>query len=185
VFVDTLVVLTSHCTNNFVIQSRIVLVTGDDPTAQASVIPTIIAFIYGHTKQKALHPVRSAKLSCLGPRQYYGGGPRGNPRCRRFLTFCTVKLCLFICCTRTRMLTSHTIYLVLAHVFEPDSRWAVLILEGPPLGLQVLEGPPPDFPGARPGAGHFCDACQILAESLRASCASRGHPLLFCCQSLL
>ncbi len=40
-------------------------------------------FIYGHTKQKALHPVRSAKLSCLGPRQYYGGGPHGNPRCRR------------------------------------------------------------------------------------------------------
>lgn len=39
--------------------------------------------IYGHTKQKALHPVRSAKLSCLGPRQYYGGGPHGNPRCRR------------------------------------------------------------------------------------------------------
>ncbi len=43
-----------------------------------------IYFIYGHTKQKALHPVRSAKLSCLGPRQYYGGGPHGNPRCRRF-----------------------------------------------------------------------------------------------------
>ena len=42
------------------------------------------SFIYGHTKQEALHPVRSAKLSCLGPRQYYGGGPHGNPRCRRF-----------------------------------------------------------------------------------------------------
>jgi hypothetical protein len=46
-------------------------------------------FIYGHTKQEALHPVRSAKLSCLGPRQYYGGGPHGNPRCRRFY-FCLI-----------------------------------------------------------------------------------------------
>ena len=27
-----------------------------------------VIFIYGHTKQDALHPVRSAKLSCLGPR---------------------------------------------------------------------------------------------------------------------
>ena len=42
-----------------------------------------VYLIYGHTKQEALHPVRSAKLSCLGPRQYYGGGPHGNPRCRR------------------------------------------------------------------------------------------------------
>ena len=31
-----------------------------------------------HTKMKALHPVRSAKLSILRPSQYYGGGPRGN-----------------------------------------------------------------------------------------------------------
>ena len=56
------------------------------------VIPTY--FIYGHTKQEALHPVRSAKLSCLGPRQYYGGGPHGNPRCRRFYfaVFCLTRL---------------------------------------------------------------------------------------------
>ena len=34
-----------------------------------------------HTTMTAPLPVCSAKLSIVGPGQYYGGGPRWNPRC--------------------------------------------------------------------------------------------------------
>ena len=33
-----------------------------------------------HTRVKAPDPIRTPKLSILGPAQYYGGGPRGNRR---------------------------------------------------------------------------------------------------------
>ena len=36
---------------------------------------------YGHTRVNAPHPIRTAKLSTLGPNQYYGRGLRGNLRC--------------------------------------------------------------------------------------------------------
>ena len=41
----------------------------------------------GHTTSIAPHPVRSVKLSGVGPGQYYGGGPRGKPRCCSFFAF--------------------------------------------------------------------------------------------------
>ena len=36
---------------------------------------------YGHTTVKAPYPIRTAKLSTVGPDQYYGRGLRGNLRC--------------------------------------------------------------------------------------------------------
>ena len=36
---------------------------------------------YGHTTVNPPHPIRTAKLSTVGPNQYYGGGPRGNLGC--------------------------------------------------------------------------------------------------------
>ena len=36
---------------------------------------------YGHTTVNAPHPIRTAKLSTVGPDQYYGRGLRGNLRC--------------------------------------------------------------------------------------------------------
>ena len=45
---------------------------------------------YGHTTVKAPYPIRTAKLSTVGPDQYYGRGLRGNLRCCKsiFLFFC-------------------------------------------------------------------------------------------------
>ena len=40
-----------------------------------------------HTNMTAPHPVCSAKLSMFGPGQYYGGGPRWNPRCCSFASY--------------------------------------------------------------------------------------------------
>ena len=39
-------------------------------------------------------PVCSAKLSMFGPGQYYGGGPRWNPRCCSFASFNNAIQCL-------------------------------------------------------------------------------------------
>ena len=44
---------------------------GDGPSQSPS---------YVHTRVKAPDPIRTPKLSILGPAQYYGGGPRGNRR---------------------------------------------------------------------------------------------------------
>ena len=38
----------------------------------------------GHTTVKPPDPIRTPKLSTIGPAQYCGGGPRGNRRCRLF-----------------------------------------------------------------------------------------------------
>ena len=40
---------------------------------------------YGHTTVKAPYPIRTAKLSTVGPDQYYGRGLRGNLRCCKSL----------------------------------------------------------------------------------------------------
>ena len=42
---------------------------------------------FDHTMVKAPDPIRTPKLSTIGPAQYCGGGPRGNRRCRMFLPF--------------------------------------------------------------------------------------------------
>ena len=36
---------------------------------------------YDHTRVKATHPIRTAKLSTVGPDQYFGRGLQGNLRC--------------------------------------------------------------------------------------------------------
>ena len=42
---------------------------------------------YGHTQCNIPYLVRTAQSSHCRPRQYYGGGPRGNPGCRRLSFF--------------------------------------------------------------------------------------------------
>ena len=43
---------------------------------------------YDHTRVKAPHPIRTAKLSTLGPDQYFGRGLQGNLGCcKSFLFF--------------------------------------------------------------------------------------------------
>ena len=39
---------------------------------------------FDHTMVDTPHPIRTAKLSTIGPDQYCGGGPRGNLGCRMF-----------------------------------------------------------------------------------------------------
>ena len=39
---------------------------------------------FDHTMVDTPHPIRTAKLSTIGPDQYCGGGPRGNLGCRTF-----------------------------------------------------------------------------------------------------
>ena len=41
----------------------------------------------GHTTVKAPYPIRTAKLSTVGPDQYYGRGLRGNLRCCKALFY--------------------------------------------------------------------------------------------------
>ena len=50
---------------------------------------------YGHTTVKAPHPIRTAKLSTVGPDQYYGRGLRGNLRCcKAFFYFFSARVFL-------------------------------------------------------------------------------------------
>ena len=42
---------------------------------------------FDHTMVDTPHPIRTAKLSTIGPNQYCGGGPRGNLGCRMFFFF--------------------------------------------------------------------------------------------------
>ena len=48
---------------------------------------TICLPSYAHTMVKPPDPIRTPKLSTIGPAQYCGGGPRGN---RRWCTFCII-----------------------------------------------------------------------------------------------
>jgi hypothetical protein len=55
------------------------------------------SLVYGHTTLNAPYLVRTAKLSRVRPCQYYGGGPRGNPRCCRLsfaMLFAPFGLCV-------------------------------------------------------------------------------------------
>ena len=47
---------------------------------------------YAHTMVKPPDPIRTPKLSTIGPAQYCGGGPRGNRRWCTFLKICTFLL---------------------------------------------------------------------------------------------
>ena len=49
--------------------------------AQVGVPRAAVESSYDHTTVKAPHPIRTAKLSTVGPDQYYGRGLRGNLRC--------------------------------------------------------------------------------------------------------
>ena len=40
---------------------------------------TLISIVSGHTASKAPDPIRTRKLSCARPGQYWGGGPPGKP----------------------------------------------------------------------------------------------------------
>eukprot|EP01044_Picomonas_judraskeda_P010107 COSAG03_NODE_1279_length_4412_cov_20.059355_5_plen_171_part_00 len=46
-------------------------------------VPIVETNVYGHTQCNIPYLVRTAQSSHCRPRQYYGGGPRGNPGCRR------------------------------------------------------------------------------------------------------
>ena len=50
---------------------------------------------YDHTTVKAPHPIRTAKLSTVGPDQYYGRGLRGNLRC------CMAFFIFLVCLSRS------------------------------------------------------------------------------------
>ena len=68
-------------------------------------VPLLLS--YGHTRVNAPHPIRTAKLSTLGPNQYYGRGLRGNLRCcmahfwinKTFFIFCWINIFLNMRCT--------------------------------------------------------------------------------------
>ena len=47
---------------------------------------------YAHTMVKPPDPIRTPKLSTIGPVQYCGGGPRGNRRWCTFFTLTSRKL---------------------------------------------------------------------------------------------
>ena len=46
---------------------------------------------YGHTTVKAPHPIRTAKLSTVGPDQYFGRGLQGNLGCCMSLFFSSLR----------------------------------------------------------------------------------------------
>ena len=53
---------------------------------------------YDHTRVKAPHPIRTAKLSTLGPDQYFGRGLQGNLGCcKSFLFFSLATIFFFFC----------------------------------------------------------------------------------------
>ena len=69
-------------------------------TRCAGVPRDAVQMSYGHTTVKAPHPIRTAKLSTVGPDQYYGRGLRGNLRCCKAY-FIFFHACTFWCsCTR-------------------------------------------------------------------------------------
>ncbi len=51
------------------------------PSHPRTYFQVLLLLSYGHTRVNAPHPIRTAKLSTLGPNQYYGRGLRGNLRC--------------------------------------------------------------------------------------------------------
>ena len=53
----------------------------DGSFAHTGVRTRAVPSSYDHTRVKAPHPIRTAKLSTLGPDQYFGRGLQGNLRC--------------------------------------------------------------------------------------------------------
>ena len=51
------------------------------PNFRTGVRAPAVSLSYGHTRMKAPHPIRTAKLSILGPDQYFGRGLQGNLGC--------------------------------------------------------------------------------------------------------
>ena len=51
-------------------------------------LPKSVRSSYGHTTVKAPHPIRTAKLSTVGPDQYFGRGLQGNLGC--CMSFCFI-----------------------------------------------------------------------------------------------
>jgi hypothetical protein len=70
-------------------------------TVTTSIGAPPFALVYGHTTMNAPYLVRTAKLSIVRPCQYYGGGPRGNPRCCR-LSFAMLFAPFWLVCVSHR-----------------------------------------------------------------------------------
>ena len=66
------------------------------PDFRAGVRLQAVPLSYGHTTVKAPHPIRTAKLSIVGPDQYFGRGLQGNLGCcMSFFFFFLCKQVLF------------------------------------------------------------------------------------------
>ena len=63
---------------------------------------------YGHTTVKAPHPIRTAKLSTVGPDQYFGRGLQGNLGCCMSFFFFLPQLFSFFLQSRFTSLVSRT-----------------------------------------------------------------------------
>ena len=61
--------------------SGTVIFFGPPPGFEPGYLLSTWALSYDHTTVKAPHPIRTAKLSTVGPDQYYGRGLRGNLGC--------------------------------------------------------------------------------------------------------
>ena len=59
--------------------------------ATTSEMKTCSLTSYAHTMVKPPDPIRTPKLSTIGPAQYCGGGPRGNRRWCTFFTLTSTK----------------------------------------------------------------------------------------------
>ena len=61
--------------------SGTVIFFGPPPGFEPGYLRSTCTLSYDHTTVKAPHPIRTAKLSTVGPDQYYGRGLRGNLGC--------------------------------------------------------------------------------------------------------
>ena len=134
---------------------------------------------YGHITVKAPHPIRTAKLSTVGPDQYFGRGLQGNLGCcmaLSFLFFFFLKIFLFtkeikrkVC----RHLESHRgyrrhkpgyCYYTIAASFARGV--AVLLLQHP----EVLKMEDPGIdPGSQP-----CEGCMLPCTTIpQTECVHR------------
>ena len=60
------------------------------PNFRTGVRAPAVPLSYDHTRMKAPHPIRTAKLSILGPDQYFGRGLQGNLGCCKSFFFSTM-----------------------------------------------------------------------------------------------
>ena len=76
---------------------------------------------YGHTTVKAPHPIRTAKLSTVGPDQYFGRGLQGNLGCCMassfyFLLFCHRPSLANALCRKGRLFWKNRLFCILGPV---------------------------------------------------------------------